>query len=274
MIEDIDDLHNRIVPRQEPRRGAYGTTSLTSDQVLEILGKWRPPEMHWTDYVLMIVLIPLNIWFVWHFIPVFAVIDKIDSIGGFLSFFASIFTIVFFLPLAFTAHFVPAMLACMWLNEARQKKWISAKRKQNITAWERELDAVLRYERDFALYQQAYTEQGRDYWLNSKGLELEDKLQKMLNRLGADMKSTAISGDGGVDLRGNFRGEMTLIQCKGLAKNCGVAVIRDAAGVKSISGSHMVVCCPKGFSKGAINYASTANIELWDVDDLVQIALG
>ena len=96
VIEDTDDLHNRIVPRQEPRRGAYGTTSLTSNQVLEILGKWRPPEMHWTDYVLLIVLIPLNIWFVWHFIPVFAIIDTIGSIEGFLSFFLSIFTIVFF----------------------------------------------------------------------------------------------------------------------------------------------------------------------------------
>lgn len=267
-------MHNRIVPRQEPRRGAYGTTSLTSDQVLEILGKWRPPEKHWSRLALYLILVPFNVFFVFALVP-----DQLLSIylmDASFRLFGNV-TIVF-LPLIWliggVIYFLPAHLFVWWFDEQRKTKWISAKRKQNITAWERELDAVLRYERDLALYQQAYTEQGRDYWLNSKGVELEDKLQQMLNRLGADMKSTAISGDGGVDLRGNFRGEMTLIQCKGLAKNCGVAVIRDAAGVKSISGSHMVVCCPKGFTKGAINYASTADIELWDVDDLVQLALG
>ena len=257
-----------MIPTQEPRRGAYGTTSLTSDQVRERLDQWRPPEMRWIDQVLFFVLLLLNIWFVWHFIPVFAIIENTTGMTGILSIFS-----LFILLFAFLAHFLPGMYVWMLFNEARQKKWISAKRKQNITAWERELDAVLRYERDLALYQQAYTEQGTDYWLNAKGVELEDKLQQMLNRLGANMKSTAVSGDGGVDLRGVYRGEMTLIQCKGLAKNCGVAVIRDAAGVKSITGSHMIVCCPKGFSKGAINYAGTARIELWDVDDLVQLAL-
>ena len=269
MIEDTDDLHNRIVPRQEPRRGAYETTSLTSDQVLEILGKWRPPKEHWTDAAVLIVLLPINVWLVWHFIPVNTIIENTTGWTGLLSIFS-----LFILGFAFAVHFLPAFYVWEWFNEARQKKWISAKRKQNIIAWERELDAVLDYELDLELYQQAYTEQGKDYWLYAKGVDLEDKLQQMLNRLGADMKATAISGDGGVDLRGNFRGEMTLIQCKGLAKNCGVAVIRDAAGVKSITGSHMVVCCPKGFTKGAINYAITADIELWDVDDLVQLALG
>lgn len=270
MIEDENDLHNRIVPTQEPRRGAYGTTSLTSDQVLEILSKWRPPEKHWSRLALYMVLIPTNVVLGYTLVEPLALFDaSIHLFGAFA---------IVFLPLTALIngciYFAPAHLFIWWFDEQRKTKWISAKRKQNVFAWERELDAVLRYERDLGLYQQAYTEQGRDYWLNAKGVELEDKLQQMLNRLGADMKSTAISGDGGVDLRGYFRGEMTLIQCKGLAKNCGVAVIRDAAGVKSISGSHMVVCCPKGFTKGAINYASTADIELWDVDDLVQLALG
>ena len=257
-----------MIPTQEPRRGAYGTTSLTRDQVNEKLSEWRPAEKHWMDVAVSILLVPLNIWLVWHFIPVQAIIESTTGWTGPLSIIS-----IFILTVALPAHFVPAGFAWIWFSEARQKRWISAKRKQNITAWERELDAVLRYERDLALYQQAYTEQGTDYWLNAKGVELEDKLQQMLNRLGANMKSTAVSGDGGVDLRGVYRGEMTLIQCKGLAKNCGVAVIRDAAGVKSIKGSHMIVCCPKGFSKGAINYAGTARIELWDVDDLVQLAL-
>lgn len=260
-----------MIPTQEPRRGAYGTTSLTSDQVLAILGKWRPPEKHWSKLALYIITIPLNIAVVYSIMPNYGfILDTSFDLLGALA--------VILLPLTamitFGIYFLPAHLFVWWFDEQRKTKWVSAKRKQNITAWERELDAVLKYERELALYQQAYTEQGSDYWLNAKGVELEDKLQKMLIRLGADMKSTAVSGDGGVDLYGNFRGEKMLIQCKGLAKNCGVAVIRDAAGVKSISGSHMVVCCPKGFTKGAINYASTAGVELWDVDDLVHLALG
>lgn len=263
-------MHNRIIPTQEPRRGTYGTTSLTRDQVSEKLSEWRPPEKHWSRYALYLVLVPLNAILVYVLTPnyLFLMDASFRLLGG--------FTIILFPLICLVSagiYFVPALIFVLWFDEKRQTKWISAKRKQNIAAWERELAAVLRYERDLALYQQIQTEQGSDYWLNAKGVELENKLQQMLNRLGANMKSTAVSGDGGVDLRGVYRGEMTLIQCKGLAKNCGVAVIRDAAGVKSITGSHMVVCCPKGFSKGAINYASTARIELWDVDDLVDLAL-
>jgi HJR/Mrr/RecB family endonuclease len=258
-----------MTPTQEPRRGAYGTTSLTSVQVLEILSKWRPPEKHWSRLALYLILIPTNVVLGYTYVEPLALFDaSIHLLGGFA---------VLLLPLTALIsgciYFAPAHLFVWWFDEQRKKKWISAKRKQNITAWETELDAVRRYEHDLALYQQTYTEQGSDYWLNAKGVDLENKLQQMLNRIGADMKSTSVSGDGGVDLRGKYRGEMTLIQCKGLAKNCGVAVIRDAAGVKSISGSQMVVCCPKGFTKGAINYANTAGIELWDVNDLVEIAI-
>jgi HJR/Mrr/RecB family endonuclease len=262
-----------MIPTQEPRRGAYGTTSLTSDQVHEMLSKWRPPEKHWSRLALYLILVPLNVGIIFALMPdQLLPIFLMDAIFRLLGDFT-----ILFLPLIFliggAMYFVPALLFIGWFDEQRTTKWISTKRKQNIAAWERELAAVLRYERDLALYQQVHTEQGSDYWLNAKGVELENKLQQMLNRLGANMKSTAVSGDGGVDLRGVYRGEMTLIQCKGLARNCGVAVIRDAAGVKSIEGSHMIVCCPKGFSKGAINYASTARVELWDVDDLVELAL-
>lgn len=255
---------------QEPRRGAYGSTSLTSDQVREILSKWRPPEKHWSRLALYIILVPLNAFLGYVLMPdpLFLMDATFRLLGG--------FTVVL-LPLIWVIslgiYVAPAHLFVWWFDEQRRTKWISIKRRQNITAWEKELDAVTEYECALALYQQVHTEQGSDYWLNAKGMDLENKLQQMLNRLGADMKSTAVSGDGGVDLRGNYRGEMTLIQCKGLSKNCGVAVIRDAAGVKSISGSQMLVCCPKGFTKGAINYANTAGIELWDVNDLVEIAL-
>ena len=178
VIEDKDDLHNRIVPKQEPRGGAYGTTSLTSDQVLEILGKWRSPEKHWSRLALYLILVPFNVFFLFALVP-----DQILStylVDASFRLFGNV-TIVF-LPLIWliggVIYFLPAHLFVWWFDEQRKTKWISAKRKQNITAWERELDAVLSYERDLALYQQAYTEQGRDYWLYAKGVDLEDKLKQ------------------------------------------------------------------------------------------------
>jgi len=117
VIEDKDDLHDRMIPTQEPRRGAYGTTSLTSDQVLEILSKWRPPEKHWTDAVFFILLMPLNIWLVWHFIPVFAIIENTTGWTGFLSIFS-----LFILGFAFTAHFLPAFYVWQWFHEARHRR--------------------------------------------------------------------------------------------------------------------------------------------------------
>ncbi len=116
------------------------------------------------------------------------------------------------------------------------------------------------------------TEQGHSYWLLSKGVDLETKLQAMLNRLGGKMKMTSTTGDGGVDLHGIFRGREVQIQCKGLAKNCGVGTIRDAAGVKSQSKQHMIVCCPIGFTKNSVIFASNSDIELWNADDLTKLA--
>lgn len=116
------------------------------------------------------------------------------------------------------------------------------------------------------------TETGKNYWLKLRGVELEDALEKMLLRLGWSVETTPVTSDGGIDLVTVLKSEKILFQCKGLASPLGVGAIRDAAGVQATAKNKMIVVAPKGFTSGAKQFATQAQIELWDVNVLIEKA--
>lgn len=120
---------------------------------------------------------------------------------------------------------------------------------------------------------EAYTsETSRDFWRRLRGVDLERRVANMLRRVGWQVRTTSTTGDGGIDLIGERNGETVYFQCKGLKGCAGVGVIRDAAGVSSVSSKRVVVVAPNGFTKPSRIFASKANIELWDSQMLVKVA--
>tara|TARA_R110001632_G_scaffold69943_1_gene163247 strand:+ start:930 stop:1775 length:846 start_codon:yes stop_codon:yes gene_type:complete len=269
-----------------PNRNSYGTITLSSKQISNTLESLRPQHPKWTA-IIFIFLGIINFYLVWHYIPVWKIVNYFVTEAskimetfpkGLMVFIQIVIAIPALLLCIFTAtcvfllHFYPTFLLWEWYDLGIRERWISKEKKNRIAFWKTELLAAHNFEEDTKNYIQMETEQGHSYWLLSKGVDLETKLQAMLNRLGGKMKMTSTTGDGGVDLHGIFRGREVQIQCKGLAKNCGVGTIRDAAGVKSQSKQHMIVCCPIGFTKNSVIFASNSDIELWNADDLTRLA--
>lgn len=269
-----------------PNRNSYGTITLTSKQISNELKRLRPKPSKWNILVFISIGV-INFYLVWHYIPIEKILSYIYNLPELLEDYLpkviwTILCVVLYIPFViilmlsyFTLpllHLLPTFYLKLWYEEGFKHRWISKEKKNQIGFWETELRAAHNFEEDTKNYIQMETEQGHSYWLLSKGVELETKLQAMLNRLGGKMKMTSTTGDGGVDLHGIFRGREVQIQCKGLAKNCGVGTIRDAAGVKSQSKQHMIVCCPIGFTKNSVIFASNSDIELWNADDLTRLA--
>lgn len=137
---------------------------------------------------------------------------------------------------------------------------------------EKEIEQLESYNAAILAWKNYNTETGHNYWLSLRGEALEYAVASMLRRIGWTVETTKKSGDGGIDLIISKDSKRILAQCKGYAEKIGVAPIRDAAGVKSISGDEFVVIGPSGFTAGAVEFAVKSGIVLWDVRKLTTIA--
>lgn len=110
------------------------------------------------------------------------------------------------------------------------------------------------------------------FWEDMEGRKFEKAFADLLNKNGWNTKATKGSGDGGIDLDGsNPEGERVLIQCKWWSKPCGEPPIRDLAGVVSVEGGRGLVVCKSGFTKQARGWGKKANIQLWDIKDVMRL---
>ena len=113
----------------------------------------------------------------------------------------------------------------------------------------------------------------KGYWLNKKGIDLENALQQLLESKGWHVKTTKIVGDAGIDLICTRLERQILIQCKGHKSTLGVSSIRDAAGVMMADKPDaMIVVSPNGFTKGSIDFAKKSGVGLIDAEYLTNIA--
>ena len=189
----------------------------------------------------------------------------------FLSFIAAgfIYTIIYFL------------LAAVWmfyLKKGEEHPFDPVK-SPYIEKLKLALGSIESYEKDLQTYQNAKrawnlhnSEIGEQYWLGLRGQNLENATASLLNRIGWECNTTAVTGDGGIDLIASKGSTEVLSQCKGHATKIGVGTIRDAAGVKSIQNKPFVVIAPIGFSQGSQEFADISGVKLLDVCDLIQIA--
>ena len=178
---------------------------------------------------------------------------------------------LFFLPVGF------AMASVILLVTIRPLKLFYSEHTNfsthKIEQIQTNIKQIKQYESDLIKWENYNTETGIGYWLSLRGELLEQAVALLLQRQNWKVETTKRSGDGGVDLILRKRNsDPILVQCKGHAQKIGVGPVRDAAGVKSVSGSEFILIGPSGFTSGAFDFALQTGIELWDAHKLVEIA--
>ena len=109
-------------------------------------------------------------------------------------------------------------------------------------------------------------------WEKMDGHKFERQFAILLNKNGWKTIVTKGSGDHGVDLKGTSPdGEIFLIQCKWWKKPCGEAPVRDLAGVLSVEGGKGLLVCKAGFTSPAKEWAKKADVQLWDIKDVMRL---
>lgn len=104
------------------------------------------------------------------------------------------------------------------------------------------------------------------------GHKFEELMTRLFSHMGYDAQRTRGSGDGGIDIVAERRGEKVLIQCKNHKHPLGPASIRDLYGVMMASGAKRgIVVCTSTFSEGAKAFAKGKGIDFIDGDEVINL---
>ena len=112
-----------------------------------------------------------------------------------------------------------------------------------------------------------------EFLIELSGIEFENLCFTLIQKMGFTVETTAISGDGGIDLIATsnqplFKGKY-IIQCKRYSGSVGVSIIRDLYGVVAAERANKGILITTGqFTASAASFAEDKNIELIDGSQL------
>lgn len=110
------------------------------------------------------------------------------------------------------------------------------------------------------------------YWFALSPLDFEEAVGQLFQEKGYEVKTTAYSGDNGVDLFLWKDGKKYVVQCKTHKKVLGPNTVRDLYGTMTAEGAQEAfLVAPSGFSKATKQYCSGKPIKLIDIDDLTKM---
>lgn len=109
---------------------------------------------------------------------------------------------------------------------------------------------------------------------NLSGLEFEEYLFNLFKNLGYEVESTPASNDYGADLIISKNSERIVVQAKRYNSIVGVSAIQEIVGAKSYyKANKCMVVTNNYFTPNAIELAKANNVELWDRDELIKMAI-
>lgn len=115
---------------------------------------------------------------------------------------------------------------------------------------------------------------GEGFWQALRGTDLEDAVAWLFRERGWQVETTALTGDGGIDLVLRHDGREVCVQCKGYAKPVSVAAVREIAGVCSASHAEPMLVVVNGITKPAQAEADAYSVLVWDSRELARFARG
>lgn len=113
---------------------------------------------------------------------------------------------------------------------------------------------------------------GAGFWEALRGLELEVAAARLFEEKGWTVQTTAVTGDGGVDLVLSKGSNLFWCQCKGYAKPVSVSAVREIAGVCSSSEASPMLLVVNGVTNPAAIEAKKFAVSIWDAEDLASYA--
>jgi len=115
---------------------------------------------------------------------------------------------------------------------------------------------------------------GVGYWRALRGTDLEWAAARLFREREWKASTTAVTGDGGVDLVLQFGNKEFYCQCKGHAKPVSVAAVREIAGVCAASSAIPVLIVVNGVTGPAIEEARKLSVTVLDSAHLAAFARG
>lgn len=113
---------------------------------------------------------------------------------------------------------------------------------------------------------------GEGFWQDLRGVALEQAVARLFRERGWIVSTTAVTGDGGIDLTLRRGGQEIWCQCKGYAKPVSVAAVREIAGVCSASDARPMLIVVNGLTKPARAEAESYSVAVWNSQELTAFA--
>ena len=243
------NFNSNINLKNKPKLSNFNATNETIQELESFSKQFKKPKINNNIYYLIPIITFLLVTLFWKHEGHFEF--SMVLIGGFFAFLVQFLVI--------------------WIIENNNKPTVLEK--ESIAKIEEKIKKRSMYEK--ALYKWEYTNlvTNKGYWLNKKGIPLENSVKTFLESKGWVAQTTNVVGDGGIDIICSKENKKVFIQCKGYSKPLGVSSIRDAAGVKMAHNpDEMIVIAPNGFTKGSIEFAKQSDVLLIDAFWLTLIA--
>lgn len=113
---------------------------------------------------------------------------------------------------------------------------------------------------------------GEGFWRSLRGTDLENAVERLFLERGWEVETTALTGDGGIDLMLRRGARKICVQCKGYAKPVSVAAVREIAGVCSASNAEPMLVVVNGITKPAQAEAGLYSVTVWGSRELALFA--
>jgi hypothetical protein len=112
-------------------------------------------------------------------------------------------------------------------------------------------------------------------WKSLRGIPFEDFVADVFELLGFRVQKTKATGDQGLDIIAEGKGQRIGIQCKGYGSSVGNHAVQEAHAGKSFYGcTSCAVISNTAFTRGAIALAAQVNCQLIDDSQIVALILG
>jgi hypothetical protein len=101
------------------------------------------------------------------------------------------------------------------------------------------------------------------------GVVFEGEIAQRFRGLGWAIEPTPVTGDFGADLIARFGAELLVVQCKDYGSPAGVGAVQEAHFARThYRATGALVVARNGFTRAAIQAASTTGVEIWQPSDI------